>query len=140
VEEIADDPTTPLSNRRYPEHHPTKIGALRPNERPSESLSLATESAGYPQVASGLKAPQKGAQAAPDAVSTEVTTIPPVAAALLYTIPEVMTLLRLSKTQVFDELRRGRIQSVKIGRARRVPAQCLNEFVALLIRESQEAA
>jgi excisionase family DNA binding protein len=83
---------------------------------------------------------QKAAQPAPDAVSTEVTTIPPVPTALLYTIPEVMTLLRLSKTQVFDELRRGRIQSVKVGRARRVPAQCLTDFVALLIRESQEAA
>ncbi len=66
--------------------------------------------------------------------------LPAMPAALLYTIPEVMTLLRLGKTQVFDELRRGRIRSVKVGRARRVPAQCLSEFVALLMREAEEAA
>jgi excisionase family DNA binding protein len=60
--------------------------------------------------------------------------------ALLYTIPEVMKLLRLGKTQIFDELRRGRIRSVKVGRARRVPAFCLDEFVALLMHEAEEAA
>jgi excisionase family DNA binding protein len=71
---------------------------------------------------------------------SSVPTIPPVPAALLYTVPEVMALLRLSKTQVFEEIRRGRIQSVKVGRARRVPAQCLTEFVALLIEEAKEVA
>lgn len=123
-----------------PDTTPTRIGALRPNERPPESLSLETLTVGFPQVVSARNTRQKAALPVPDAATTEVTTIPPVPAALLYTIPEVMALLRLSKTQVFDELRRGRIQSVKVGRARRVPAQCLNDFVALLIRESQEAA
>jgi excisionase family DNA binding protein len=119
---------------------PTEIGALRPNERPPESLAVNSAHVGFPEVAYAQNAPQKATQLAPYAVSTEVTTIPPVPAALLSTVPEVMALLRLSKTQVFDELRRGRIQSVKVGRARRVPAQCLTDFVALLIRESQEAA
>ncbi|MEV5751703.1 helix-turn-helix domain-containing protein [Actinoallomurus sp. NPDC052308] len=71
---------------------------------------------------------------------SSVPTIPAVPAALLHTIPEVMTLLRLSKTQIFEEIRRGRIQSVKVGRARRVPAQSLTAFVALLIEEAQEVA
>jgi excisionase family DNA binding protein len=71
---------------------------------------------------------------------SSVPTPPTVPAALLYTIPEVTSLLRLSKTQVFEEIRRGRIQSVKVGRARRVPAQCLAEFVALLIEEAKEVA
>jgi excisionase family DNA binding protein len=71
---------------------------------------------------------------------SSVPTSPAVPAALLYKIPEVMTLLRLSKTQVFEEIRRGRIQAVKVGRARRVPAQSLTEYVALLIEEAQEVA
>jgi len=57
----------------------------------------------------------------------------PMPAPLLHTIPEVMLLLRLSRTQVFDEIRRGRIKSVKVGRARRIPAQSLTEFVAMLL-------
>jgi excisionase family DNA binding protein len=75
--------------------------------------------------------------------SRHLSSVPPppaVPAALLYTIPEVTSLLRLSKTQVFEEIRRGCIQSVKVGRARRVPAQCLAEFVALLIEEAKEVA
>jgi excisionase family DNA binding protein len=68
---------------------------------------------------------------------SESTTTP---APLLYTIPEVMILLRLSRTQVFDEIRRGRIRSVKVGRARRIPAQSLPEFVALLLNEAKEVA
>jgi excisionase family DNA binding protein len=71
---------------------------------------------------------------------TEVSAIPTTPAALLYTVPEVTALLRLSKTQVFEELRRGRIQSVKVGRARRVPAQSLADFITLLIQEAHEAA
>ena len=71
---------------------------------------------------------------------SSVPTIPSVSAALLYTIQDVMVLLRLSKTQIFDEIRRGRIQSVKVGRARRVPAQSLTDFVALLIEEAREVA
>ena len=71
---------------------------------------------------------------------SSVPTTPAVPAALLYTIPDVMTLLRLGKTQVFEEIRRGRIRSVKVGRARRVPAQSLTDFVALLIEEAQEVA
>lgn len=118
---------------------PTGIGALRPTERPPESLSPATANVGFPQVVSAQNARQKVAQPIPDAVSTEVTTIPP-ATALLYTIPEVMTLLRISRTQVFAELRRGRLRSVTIGRARRVPAACLNEFVAMLINEAEGTA
>jgi excisionase family DNA binding protein len=64
----------------------------------------------------------------------------PTPAPLLHTIPEVMLLLRLSRTQVFDEIRRGRIRSVKVGRARRIPAQSLTEFVALLLDEAKEVA
>jgi len=64
----------------------------------------------------------------------------PTPAPLLHTIPEAMLLLRLSRTQVFDEIRRGRIRSVKVGRARRIPAQSLTEFVALLLDEAKEVA
>jgi hypothetical protein len=80
--------------------------------------------------------PENGAHPAHGPIPA-ATAIPP---ALLYTIPEVMALLKLGKTQVFDEMRRGRIQSVTVGRARRVPAQSLTAYVALLIHEAQESA
>jgi excisionase family DNA binding protein len=69
-----------------------------------------------------------------------MTNSTPTPEPLLYTIPEVMTLLRLSRTQIFDEIRRGRIKSVKVGRARRIPAQCLTEFISQLLGEAEEVA
>jgi excisionase family DNA binding protein len=128
----------PQPGSRHTGH--TQNGALRPNAGAPQSASAAPTFAGIPMPAPALNGPQKATHTVPDALSTEVPTITPIPAALLYTIPEVMTLLRLSKTQVFDEIRRGRLGSVKVGRARRVPAECLTQFVALLIHEAQEAA
>ena len=53
-----------------------------------------------------------------------------------YTIPEVMRLLRLGRTHIYDEIRRGRLGSVVCGRARRVPAECLHAYRRLLMAES----
>jgi excisionase family DNA binding protein len=55
----------------------------------------------------------------------------------LYTIPEVMKLLRLSRSVVFELLRSKRLRSVKEGRSRRIPATAVAEYIALLEREAE---
>ncbi|MDG4818256.1 helix-turn-helix domain-containing protein [Micromonospora sp. WMMD956] len=58
----------------------------------------------------------------------------------LYTIPEAMDLLSLSRTVIYEQIRSGRLRSVVQGRARRVPAGAIAEYVALLERESMPEA
>jgi excisionase family DNA binding protein len=57
---------------------------------------------------------------------------------LLYKIPEVMRMLRMSRSVVFEQLRNGRLRSVRQGRARRIPATAILEYLDLLEREAQE--
>lgn len=67
-------------------------------------------------------------------------TVAAVAAALpkaLYRIPEAMELLSLSRTVIYEQIRAGRLRTVTEGRARRVPAAAIAEYVALLERETQ---
>ncbi len=54
----------------------------------------------------------------------------------LYRISEVMELLSLSRTVVYEQIRAGRLRTVTEGRSRRVPASAIMEYVALLERES----
>lgn len=58
----------------------------------------------------------------------------------LYSVKETMTLLNLGKTTVFEQIRTGRLRSVKRGRSRLIPATAIREYIALLEKESQEAA
>lgn len=67
-------------------------------------------------------------------------TVAAVTAALpkaLYRIPEAMELLSLSRTVIYEQIRAGRLRTVTEGRARRVPATAIAEYVALLERETQ---
>jgi excisionase family DNA binding protein len=54
----------------------------------------------------------------------------------LYRIPEAMALLSMSRTVIYDQIRRGRLRSVKQGRARLIPAAAIAEYVALLEQET----
>lgn len=56
----------------------------------------------------------------------------------LFTIEEAMTMLRMGRTTIFDQLRNGRLRSVREGRARRIPAKAIAEYIALLEREEAE--
>lgn len=56
----------------------------------------------------------------------------------LYRIPEAVRLLSLSRSAVYEEIRAGRLRTVKRGRTRLVPAQAITEYVQLLIQESSE--
>lgn len=48
----------------------------------------------------------------------------------LLTVPEVMEVLALGRFKVYDLIRSGELQSVKIGRCRRVPTGAVDEMVA----------
>ncbi|MGW2397507.1 helix-turn-helix domain-containing protein [Kitasatospora sp. NPDC001664] len=63
-----------------------------------------------------------------------------VPAPALYRISDAMLTLRMSRTVIYDLIRAGRLRTVKEGRARRVPASAIAEYVALLEREAREAA
>ncbi|MGW2204751.1 helix-turn-helix domain-containing protein [Streptomyces sp. NPDC001774] len=54
----------------------------------------------------------------------------------LLTVPEVMARLKLGRSMVYDLIRSGRLVSITIGRARRVPADAIRDFIENRIEES----
>ena len=54
----------------------------------------------------------------------------------LYEVSDAMRMLRLSKTVIYELIRSGRLRSVKQGRARRIPATAIRDYIALLEREA----
>lgn len=60
---------------------------------------------------------------------------------LLLTVEEAARRLRIGRTLVYQLISSGKLESVKVGRLRRVPAECLPAYVATLRRtRSSEAA
>jgi excisionase family DNA binding protein len=55
----------------------------------------------------------------------------------LYRVPEAMALLSMSRSVLYEQLRAGRIRSVCQGRTRLIPAVAIQEYVALLLSESE---
>jgi excisionase family DNA binding protein len=60
----------------------------------------------------------------------------PVPARALYTIPEAMELLNLSRTTIYALIRSKRLRTVTEGRSRLVPAVAIDAYVALLMDEA----
>lgn len=58
----------------------------------------------------------------------------------LYEVADVMKILRLSRSVIYELIRSGRLESVKEGRSRRIPASAIAEYVALLKREARGKA
>jgi excisionase family DNA binding protein len=54
----------------------------------------------------------------------------------MYDVPEVMALLNLSRTQIYELIRTRRLVTVTQGRRRLVPADSISGYVQLLLRES----
>ncbi|GAA4618414.1 hypothetical protein GCM10023195_82750 [Actinoallomurus liliacearum] len=48
---------------------------------------------------------------------------------LLYTLPEAAALLRISRTKLYELLAANEIESVYIGRSRKIPAAALDAYV-----------
>ncbi|MCP2330732.1 DNA binding domain-containing protein, excisionase family [Actinoalloteichus cyanogriseus DSM 43889] len=55
----------------------------------------------------------------------------------LYRVTDVMVLLSMSRSVIYEQMRAGRIRSVCQGRARRIPASALAEYIALLECEAK---
>ena len=49
---------------------------------------------------------------------------------MLFTVPEVALRLGLGRSLVYQLVMRGEIDSITVGRARRIPATALEEFIA----------
>lgn len=56
---------------------------------------------------------------------------------LLLTIPEVAGQLNLGRSLVYLLIMRGEIDSIKVGRARRVPAEALERFIEEKLAEEK---
>ena len=54
----------------------------------------------------------------------------------LYRVPEVMRLLSLSRSVIYEQIRVGRLKSVRQGRTRLIPASAITEYVSMLQREA----
>ncbi|QFU85717.1 helix-turn-helix domain-containing protein [Amycolatopsis sp. YIM 10] len=54
----------------------------------------------------------------------------------LYRIPEAIRLLSMSRSVIYEQIRAGRLATVKQGRTRLVPAIAINQYVELLMSES----
>ena len=55
----------------------------------------------------------------------------------LYRVPEAMRLLSLSRSVIYNQIRVGRLRSVKEGSARLIPADAIDDYVALLEAEAE---
>jgi excisionase family DNA binding protein len=57
----------------------------------------------------------------------------------LYRVSEAMTLLSTSRSVIYEEIRSGRLRSVKRGRNRLISASAIADYVALLEQEARVA-
>lgn len=57
----------------------------------------------------------------------------------LYRVSDAMRLLKLSRTVIYEQLRAGRLRSVREGRARRIPPSAIRAYIALLEQEAEAA-
>lgn len=56
---------------------------------------------------------------------------------LLLTPEEAATRLALSRTMIYELIRTGELRSCKVGRARRIPAGALDDFVNRLLPDPE---
>jgi excisionase family DNA binding protein len=54
----------------------------------------------------------------------------------VYTVPEAMAMLNLSRTVIYEQIRSGRLLTVTQGRRRLVPASSMTAYVDLLMAEA----
>ncbi|MFI6324312.1 helix-turn-helix domain-containing protein [Nonomuraea sp. NPDC050556] len=58
----------------------------------------------------------------------------------LYRVTDAMRLLRMSRSLIYEQIRSGRLHTVKQGRARLITANSIRDYIALLEKEAEEAA
>jgi excisionase family DNA binding protein len=57
----------------------------------------------------------------------------------LYRISDAMTVLSLSRSVIYEQIRSGRLRSVTQGRSRLIPASAIADYIALLEHEANAA-
>ena len=60
--------------------------------------------------------------------------VPPTRA--LYKVADAVVLLNLSRSQIYDLIRTGRLRTVTEGRSRLIPASAISDYVELLESEA----
>jgi excisionase family DNA binding protein len=74
-----------------------------------------------------------------------MTDAPPRALAIqfpgkqLYRVTDAMTVLSMSRSVIYEQIRSGRLRSVTQGRSRLIPAAAITDYIALLEHEAQAA-
>jgi excisionase family DNA binding protein len=58
----------------------------------------------------------------------------------LYRVQEAVRLLSMSRSAIYNQIRVGRLRSVKEGSTRLIPADAIAEYVALLEAEAEAEA
>jgi excisionase family DNA binding protein len=58
----------------------------------------------------------------------------------LYRVTDAMRLLRISRTVIFEQLRTGRLRSIRQGRSRLITATAMRDYINLLENEAKETA
>ena len=58
---------------------------------------------------------------------------------MLYRVTEAMAVLSVSRSVIYDEIRSGRLRSVKRGRSRLISASAIADYIALLEQEAGAA-
>jgi excisionase family DNA binding protein len=56
---------------------------------------------------------------------------------VLYRVEEAVVLLGLSRSQLYELIRSGRLQTVTEGRVRLIPAAAIDAYMSLLTSEAQ---
>ena len=56
---------------------------------------------------------------------------------ILLTIPEVAMKLGLGRSLIYSLVKTGEIESLKIGRARRVPMKALTDYIEIRLSETE---
>ncbi len=69
----------------------------------------------------------------------EQSTVLPDSPKLLLRVEEAAQRLGIGRTLMYQLVTRGDVESVPVGRLRRIPAECLDEYVAAL-REAARAS
>jgi excisionase family DNA binding protein len=59
---------------------------------------------------------------------------------LLLTAEEAAELLNIGRCKVYDLLRAGELESVKIGRLRRIPREAVHDYARRLVDEMRAAS
>lgn len=76
---------------------------------------------------------------APQQQATSVGTGSTATDRLMLTTEEAAERLGIGRTLMYSLVRNGEIESVTIGRLRRIPAECLNEYVQRLRSSRQQS-